>query len=84
MISPGIRAMAIGAFWFSVMALLVRIAGRRLGSMEIVLVRGVITLGLSWWALRRAGIRPLGTNRRLLLVRGALGWHAPAVVNDVT
>jgi drug/metabolite transporter (DMT)-like permease len=76
MISPGIRAMAIGAFWFSIMALLVRIAGRRLGSMEIVLVRGVITLGLSWWALRRAGIRPLGTNRRLLLFRGALGSTA--------
>jgi drug/metabolite transporter (DMT)-like permease len=76
MISPGIRAMAIGAFWFSIMGLLVRIAGRRLGSMEIVLVRGVITLGLSWWALRRAEIRPLGTNRRLLLFRGALGSTA--------
>jgi drug/metabolite transporter (DMT)-like permease len=76
MISPGIRAMAIGAFWFSIMALLVRIAGRRLGSMEIVLVRGVITLGLSWWSLWRLGVSPLGTDRRLLFIRGTLGSTA--------
>ena len=69
-ITPGIRAMAIGAFWFSIMGLLVKLAGRRLGSMEIVLARSVITLGLSWWALRRLGVPPWGTNRRLLLVRG--------------
>jgi drug/metabolite transporter (DMT)-like permease len=72
-ISPGIRAMAVGAFWFSVMGLLVKIAGRRLGSMEIVLFRGVITLALSWWALDRLGISPWGTQRRLLIVRGTLG-----------
>jgi drug/metabolite transporter (DMT)-like permease len=72
-ISPGIRAMAIGAFWFSIMGLLVKIAGRRLGSMEIVLFRGVITLGLSWWALKQLKISPWGTQRRLLVVRGTLG-----------
>jgi drug/metabolite transporter (DMT)-like permease len=76
MISPGIRAMAIGAFWFSIMGLLVKLAGRRLGSMEIVLSRGVLTLGLSWWALRRLGVSPWGTQRRLLVVRGTLGSTA--------
>lgn len=76
LVSPGIRAMAIGAFWFSIMGLLVKLAGRRLGSMEIVLARSVITLGLSWWSLRRLGISPLGTNRRLLFVRGLLGSTA--------
>jgi drug/metabolite transporter (DMT)-like permease len=75
-VSPGIRAMAIGAFWFSIMGLLVKLAGRRLGSMEIVLARSVITLGLSWWSLWRLGISPLGTNRRLLFVRGLLGSTA--------
>lgn len=74
--SPGIRAMAIGAFWFSVMGLLVKLAGRRLGSMEIVFARSVITLGLSWWSLWRLGLSPLGTNRRLLFVRGLLGATA--------
>jgi drug/metabolite transporter (DMT)-like permease len=76
MISPGIRAMIVGAFWFSVMGLLVKVAGRHLGSMEIVLARSVITLGLSWWSLWRLGVEPLGTNRRLLLVRGTLGSTA--------
>ena len=75
-ISPGIRAMAIGAFWFSIMALLVRLAGRRLGSMEIVLMRGVMTLALSWWALTQVGISPWGTQRRLLVFRGTLGSMA--------
>jgi drug/metabolite transporter (DMT)-like permease len=76
MISPGIRAMAIGAFWFSIMGLMVRIAGRRLGSMEIVLFRGVITLALSLWSLWRLGVSPWGTDRRLLFVRGTLGSTA--------
>jgi len=76
LVSPGIRAMAIGAFWFSVMGLLVKLAGRRLGSMEIVFARSVITLGLSWWSLWRLGVSPLGTNRRLLFVRGLLGATA--------
>lgn len=66
--------MAFGAFWFSVMSLLVKLAGTRLPSMEVVLFRGVITLGLSWLIATRAGIRPvLGTHRRLLILRGALG-----------
>ena len=68
--------MVVGSFWFSVMGLLVKLAGRRLGSMEIVFARSVITLGLSWWSLRRLGVPPLGTNRRLLLVRGLLGSTA--------
>ena len=68
--------MALGAFWFSIMALLVRLAGRRLGSMEIVLMRGLMTLGLSWWSLKHAGISPWGTQRGLLIFRGALGSMA--------
>jgi len=76
LLSPGIRAMAIGAFWFSLMGLFVKLAGRRLGSMEIVFARSVITLGLSWWSLWRAGISPLGNNRRLLFIRGMLGATA--------
>ena len=68
--------MIIGAFWFSIMGLLVKLAGRRLDSMEIVFARSVITLGLSWWAIRRLGLPVLGSNRRLLFVRGVLGSTA--------
>ena len=73
---PGIRAMAIGAFWFSVMSLLVRFAGRTLPSMEVVFFRGLITLALSWAWVRHAGLAPFGTQRTWLLLRGALGTIA--------
>ncbi|MBS1833912.1 MAG: DMT family transporter [Acidobacteria bacterium] len=66
--------MAIGAFWFAIMGLLVKLAGKSLPSQQIVLMRAVFTLAISWWALRRADVQPpLGRNRRLLLLRGLLG-----------
>lgn len=70
--------MAIGAWWFAVMGLFVKLAGRRLPSSQVVLVRAALTLAMSWWAVRQAtrqaGLRSIwGTQRRLLLVRGALG-----------
>lgn len=66
--------MAIGAFWFSLMALLVKLAGQRLPAMQIIVFRSIITLGISFTAVLRAGVRPvLGTHRRLLFVRGLLG-----------
>ncbi|HEX9564198.1 MAG TPA: DMT family transporter [Gemmatimonadaceae bacterium] len=78
-VSTGLRSMAIGAFWFSIMSVLVKLAGRRLPSMEIVFFRGLLTLVLSYAIVRRANIRPvLGTHRRLLLQRGVLGAAALA------
>ena len=69
----GLRYMAYSAFWFSAMALLVKIAGARLPSMEIVLVRAVITLALSYALVRRAKLDPWGNHKGMLLLRGALG-----------
>ena len=78
-ITTGLRHMLVGAFWFSVMSVLVKIAGRRLPSMEIVFFRGIITLTLSYVIVKRARIEPvLGVNRRLLLQRGILGAAALA------
>jgi drug/metabolite transporter (DMT)-like permease len=78
-ITTGVRHMAVGAFWFSVMSVLVKFAGQRLPSMEIVFFRGILTLAMSYVIVRRAGIEPvLGVNRRLLLQRGILGAAALA------
>ena len=78
-ITTGLRHMLVGAFWFSVMSVLVKIAGRRLPSMEIVFFRGILTLALSYAIVRQARIQPvLGVNRRLLLQRGILGAAALA------
>ena len=75
-IPPGLRYMATGAFFFSVMSLLVKLAGQRLPSQEIVLARSVIMAVLSYAALQRRGIPVLGERRGLLVVRGLLGFGA--------
>lgn len=72
-ISPGIRYMAHGAFWFSLMSLLVKLSGQRLPSMEIVLVRALITLVLSYALVRRARQSLRGRHPRMLVLRGVLG-----------
>lgn len=65
--------MALGAFWFSVMSLLVKLAGKGMPAMQVVLVRGVLTLLLTALLLARARITPWGTMRGLLVLRGLLG-----------
>jgi drug/metabolite transporter (DMT)-like permease len=61
------------ALAFSLMTVLVKLAGQRLPVLEIVLARALISLVLSFALIRRAGLAPLGTARRLLLLRGAFG-----------
>lgn len=66
--------MVIGVFWFSVMGLLVKLAGERLPPMQIIVFRTGITLMLSLAVVLRAGVRPvLGTHRKLLVLRGLCG-----------
>jgi drug/metabolite transporter (DMT)-like permease len=68
--------MALSALAFSVMALLVKEAGQRLPSSEIVLVRAAVTLVFSWVLLRHARLSWRGNRRDLLLLRGVLGFVA--------
>jgi drug/metabolite transporter (DMT)-like permease len=78
-ITTGVRHMLVGAFWFSVMSVLVKLAGMRLPSMEIVFFRGILTLAMSYAMVKRARITPiLGVNKRLLVQRGVLGAAALA------
>jgi len=72
----GVLYMAASALFFSVMSALVKLAGHRLPPQEIVLVRVMVTLMLSWWMVRRAGLSPWGTRRGALVVRGLLGFSA--------
>ena len=68
--------MAAAALAFSLMSLFVKMAGRRLPTMEIVLARGVVLVSVTWVLLRRAGLDPRGNRRDLLLLRGVLGFVA--------
>ncbi|MDQ3388698.1 MAG: DMT family transporter [Gemmatimonadota bacterium] len=74
--SVGLRYMAMGAFWFSLMSLLVKVAGERIPSQQVVLARGVITLVLSYALVRRAGVSLWGRRRGHLVLRGFLGFVA--------
>lgn len=74
--SAGLRYMALGAFYFSLMSFFVKLAGRRLPSQEIVLARAVISLLLTIGILKWRGTRPWGSRPGLLALRGLLGFGA--------
>ncbi len=75
-IPRGLRYMAVGAFCFAVMSALVKLAGARLPTMEVVLARSVVVLAISWVSLRAAKVPVWGRRRGLLLLRGSLGFVA--------
>jgi drug/metabolite transporter (DMT)-like permease len=72
----GVRFMIGSALAFSVMSALVKHAGTRLASQELVFARSVVAIVISVALLRRAGVRTLGDRRWLLLARGAWGYAA--------
>lgn len=75
-IRPGLHFMVAAAFFFSLMSLLVKLAGRRLPSSEIVFARSAVSLVVSWVLVRRARISLWGKRRSLLLLRGLAGFCA--------
>lgn len=69
----GIGFMVQAAFLFAVMSLLVKLAGARLPTMQIVFARGVITMAIAAAMLWRHRVSPLGGRLPLLLLRGTIG-----------
>ncbi len=76
LISAGLRYMAISSFFFSIMGLLVKVAGQRLPSQEIVFFRSLLVLGFAYAMIRRAGASALGNDKKWLVVRGSTGFVA--------
>ena len=68
--------MLSSALSFSLMGVCVKALGQRLPVVEVVLGRAVVSLALSLWLLRRAGLSPWGQRRGLLVLRGVLGTAA--------
>ncbi len=71
----GMHHMLLAALAFALMSVLTKVAGARLPTLEIVAARGVVTLVLSALVLGPGGLAR-GRNRRLLVVRGVLGFVA--------
>ncbi len=72
----GLLQMAQAAFWFALMSLLVKLAGERMPTMQVVFGRGCVTLVLSAAMLLQARISPFRTRPGLLLLRGLFGSTA--------
>lgn len=75
-IPEGLRYMAAGAFFFSAMAALVKVAGARFPTMELVFFRSVVVLCITTLTVRLRGGSLIGRERRLLVLRGVLGFAA--------
>ena len=72
--------MAQSALAFSVMSALVKQAGTRLPSQEIVFVRSLVSLAMSLALLRHAGVSLWGQRRGLRFLRGLRGYAALSCV----
>ncbi len=73
----GARFMILSAIGFSIMGMFVKAAGQAgIPVLEIVAARSLISVVLSYLAVRRLGIPLLGHRRGLLLARGIIGFAA--------
>lgn len=70
----GLQYMAAGAFFFSIMSLLVKLAGSRLPTQEIVFARSLVMAAICGAGLRRGGIPAAGHKHGLLVLRGLFGF----------
>jgi drug/metabolite transporter (DMT)-like permease len=68
----GILYMLLASFFFALMALSVKLVAN-IPVLETIFFRSVIASVLCLWGLWRAGVAPLGNNRRLLIFRGLAG-----------
>lgn len=78
--TPGVRYMLASAFCFSIMGALVKLAGHRLPSQEIVLARSIVSLVIGYLTVVHAGVSIWGTHKALLCLRGFFGFIALACV----
>jgi drug/metabolite transporter (DMT)-like permease len=65
--------MVASALGFSLMAVCVKRVSARIPVAEVMLARAGVSVLLSWWMVRRAGVNPWGNRRGLLVVRGVIG-----------
>jgi drug/metabolite transporter (DMT)-like permease len=72
----GLHYMVATAFCFSLMSLIVKVLGKRLPTGEIVFVRCAVTLVISYFMVRAAGVPVWGNRKLLLVLRGLAGFCA--------
>ncbi len=68
--------MLSSALAFSLMGVCVKAVGSRLPLAEVVLARALVSVGLSWWLLRRRNLPIWGKRKGMLILRGVIGTAA--------
>ena len=69
----GLTCMVLAVLDFSAMAACVKVLGPRIPSHEKIFLRSIATVPVLLVMIRRVGLSPWGTDRRLLLLRGSFG-----------
>lgn len=81
-LSPGFTYMALSAVSFCFMSVFVKFAGHSLPTIQIVFVRGVVTLAFTVLLIFREKISPFGNHKKLLIARGITGTIALFLVYE--
>ncbi len=74
--------MVLSAASFCMMTVFVKMAGETLPTIQIVFVRGLFTLALTWIFIYRKKIKPFGKHKKLLAARGLAGTLALFLVYE--
>ena len=75
-VPPGLQAMAVSAFFFSLMGALAKLAGTAVPLFEVVLARSLVVLVLSGALMIRDRTPFRGEEPRIMLLRSVLGFCA--------
>ena len=67
---------SLSALFFCLMTVFVKIAGQQLETIQIVFIRGIITLLFTSVIIKRKKVYLWGTNHKILILRGIIGTVA--------
>ncbi len=74
--------MFVSAFFFCLMTIFVKIASEEFETIQIFFMRGVITLLITYYILKRKKIYVWGKNQKILIARGVVGSFALFLVYE--
>ena len=74
--------MFVSAFFFCLMTIFVKIASEEFETIQIFFMRGIITLLITYYILKRKKIYVWGKNQKILIARGVVGSFALFLVYE--
>ena len=74
--------MFVSAFFFCLMTIFVKIASEEFETIQIIFMRGIITLIITYYILKRKKIYVWGKNQKILIARGVVGSFALFLVYE--